>query len=249
MPADSPERGPAGARRRHDYLAHGLPYDGGTSVVVEQRYTYTGREDNPASSLMYYRYRQYDPGVGRFSGRDAFANAPEPVLYDYTISRPVIYTDAYGLTWKGVDSPKPHHGPVPDEEGRLFHGLTVPLTGVFKGLLKFKCVECRPPADDCLEFRVQGTTIVQVRSEYNVDHPRATEIKHHEQRRIDIYKRYHMAMEYLEANARRWQLCWPDWWCRFLRDTFEQERDRIRANALADQIVEGREGDPALKEH
>ncbi len=57
-------------KNKYDYLPFGRPFAPGTSVVVQQRYTYTGREQNPFSPLIYYRYRQYDPRVGRFVSRD-----------------------------------------------------------------------------------------------------------------------------------------------------------------------------------
>jgi RHS repeat-associated protein len=57
-------------KNAYDYLPFGSPYALATTVSVAQRYTYTGRERNPSSDLMYYRYRQYDPRVGRFGGRD-----------------------------------------------------------------------------------------------------------------------------------------------------------------------------------
>ncbi len=58
------------AVNNYDYLPFGGAHQPGTNVTVEQRYTYTGREKNPESALMYYRYRQYDPRVGRFGARD-----------------------------------------------------------------------------------------------------------------------------------------------------------------------------------
>jgi len=54
----------------YDYLAFGGAYSPTTTVSLPQRYTYTGRELNPASDLMYYRYRTYDPRIGRFGARD-----------------------------------------------------------------------------------------------------------------------------------------------------------------------------------
>jgi len=56
--------------REYENLPFGGTYSPSTTVSLAQRYTYTGRELNPASDLMYYRYRQYDPRVGRFGGRD-----------------------------------------------------------------------------------------------------------------------------------------------------------------------------------
>jgi len=54
----------------YDYLAFGGAYSPTAKVSLPQRYTYTGRELNPTSDLMYYRYRTYDPRVGRFAARD-----------------------------------------------------------------------------------------------------------------------------------------------------------------------------------
>jgi len=56
--------------REYDFLAFGGTYSPTTTVSLPQRYTYTSRELNSASALMYYRYRQYDPRVGRFGARD-----------------------------------------------------------------------------------------------------------------------------------------------------------------------------------
>jgi len=83
--------------RKYEFLAFGGAYQPGTNVAVEQRYTYTGREKNPASALMYYRYRQYDPRVGRFGGRDPVgANLSR---YGYAGERPQGRTDPLGLFW------------------------------------------------------------------------------------------------------------------------------------------------------
>jgi RHS repeat-associated protein len=83
--------------RRYDYFPFGLPYDGGTSVGVKQRYTYTGREVNPAGAVMYYRYREYDPRVGRFSARDPVEYFGVVGLYSYVDSMPGAHTDPSGL--------------------------------------------------------------------------------------------------------------------------------------------------------
>jgi len=99
----------------YDFLAFGGAHQPGTSVTVEQRYTYTGREKNPESALMYYRYRQYDPRVGRFGARDPFASTylamvafekrrtlPEHV-YVYVSGSPVRLHDIFGLAEIKVD--------------------------------------------------------------------------------------------------------------------------------------------------
>ncbi|MHC5058198.1 MAG: RHS repeat-associated core domain-containing protein, partial [Planctomycetota bacterium] len=86
-------------KNTYDYLPFGGAYQPGTSVTVEQRYTYTGREKNPESALMYYRYRQYDPRVGRFGGRDPIGRTAV-ALYSYASNAPTSLVDPFGLfTW------------------------------------------------------------------------------------------------------------------------------------------------------
>jgi RHS repeat-associated protein len=86
----------AGAvENRYDYLPFGRPYGQGTSIEVSQRYTYTGREESPAGPLMYYRYRHYSPGVGRFMGRDL--KDLDERGYVYVLSRATRAVDPFGL--------------------------------------------------------------------------------------------------------------------------------------------------------
>jgi RHS repeat-associated protein len=96
-------------KNSYDYLPFGGGYQPGTNVAVEQRYTYTGREKNPESALMYYRYRTYDPRVGRFGGRDLGRRGDEN-LYIYVLSRSISHADPFGLRiaeWDvSVDPPK-----------------------------------------------------------------------------------------------------------------------------------------------
>jgi RHS repeat-associated protein len=82
-------------KNKYDYLPFGGTHAPGTSVTVEQKYTYTGREKNPSSDLMYYRYRQYDPRVGRFGGRDRLGSEH---LYSYVANSPNILVDPAGLS-------------------------------------------------------------------------------------------------------------------------------------------------------
>jgi len=72
--ASQPLMEPGLENREYDYLPFGGAYQPGTNVTVEQRYTYTGREKNPSSALLYYRYRQYDSRVGRFGARDMLSH-------------------------------------------------------------------------------------------------------------------------------------------------------------------------------
>jgi RHS repeat-associated protein len=72
----SPHPEPPESRRRSQrargmgYTAFGTAYAPNTSVEVEQRYTYTGREKTTDPTLMYYRWRMYGAGIGRFVQRD-----------------------------------------------------------------------------------------------------------------------------------------------------------------------------------
>jgi RHS repeat-associated protein len=79
-----------------DYLPFGGAHQPGTNVTVQQRYTYTGRERNPSSSLMYYRYRQYDPRVGRFGGRDPIGYRGGMNLLAYVGNRSAMRRDPRG---------------------------------------------------------------------------------------------------------------------------------------------------------
>jgi RHS repeat-associated protein len=82
---------------RYDYTPFGGPFAPRTSVTVEQRHTYTGRERNPTLALMYYRYRQYDARVGRFGGRDPIGYAGDiGSLYIYCYGNPITSIDPMG---------------------------------------------------------------------------------------------------------------------------------------------------------
>jgi RHS repeat-associated protein len=116
---------------RYDYTAFGQAAPAGIHTAgheaqqtVDQRYTYTGRESTTDPNLMYYRWRMYAPGTGRFVSRDPagyfrlnltefreaihadyaaieewkeyilFENA---VLYAYSAHSPISHGDPYGL--------------------------------------------------------------------------------------------------------------------------------------------------------
>jgi RHS repeat-associated protein len=56
---------------RYDYTAFGQRYAPTSIETVPQRYQFTGREASAIDSgLIYYRYRHYTPGIGRFTARD-----------------------------------------------------------------------------------------------------------------------------------------------------------------------------------
>jgi len=80
----------------YDYTAFGEKYAPLTNVNVEQRYTYTGRESNPVSSLMYYRTRPYSPLLGLMLNRNPWGYIHRNFsLYDAMSQNPVLRTEPF----------------------------------------------------------------------------------------------------------------------------------------------------------
>jgi RHS repeat-associated protein len=65
------------------------------------RYTYTGREIDSDSSLMYYRARWYDAETGRFISEDPIGFLGGINLYGYVGNNPISYSDPFGLDRRG----------------------------------------------------------------------------------------------------------------------------------------------------
>jgi len=62
------------------------------------RYQYTGRETDETTGLMYYRARQYDPQIGRFTSEDPIGFEGGDInLYLYVKNQPVKLKDPSGL--------------------------------------------------------------------------------------------------------------------------------------------------------
>ncbi len=89
----------ANLMNHYDHDAFGVPQAVTTSETVSQRYTYTGQEREPTSGLMYYNYRHYFPGVGRFGKRDpvGYWNNRFGNLYGYVDNSTAVFNDPYGL--------------------------------------------------------------------------------------------------------------------------------------------------------
>ena len=88
----------AGATAKsYSYDAYGKVFD--QAGTVEQPYTYTGREFDSESGLMYYRARYYDPRTGRFLQKDPMRFVNGINLYAYTMNNPANFADALGL-WR-----------------------------------------------------------------------------------------------------------------------------------------------------
>lgn len=69
---------------------------GNSSGSPFTRYGYTGRERDPATGLLYYRARWYDPQVGRFVSEDPIGFEGGINLYSYTTNNPVNFIDPLG---------------------------------------------------------------------------------------------------------------------------------------------------------
>lgn len=77
-----------------------LSYDSYGNVIsgsAPSRYTYTGREIDADSGLMYYRARWYDPQQGRFISEDPIGLDGGINLYAYVENDPVGSEDPLGL--------------------------------------------------------------------------------------------------------------------------------------------------------
>lgn len=94
-------------RNSYGYTAFGEPYD--TTATVRQPYVYTGREQNALSGGMQYRFRNYDPMLGRFDRRDPIGYLGGINQYIYVENMPYSYVDPYGL------NPAMCYRAVPDE--------------------------------------------------------------------------------------------------------------------------------------
>jgi RHS repeat-associated protein len=68
-----------------------------TSGSASTRYTYTGRELDADTGLMYYRARWYDPQVGRFLSEDPIGFGGGTNFYNYVDNNPISFADPSGL--------------------------------------------------------------------------------------------------------------------------------------------------------
>jgi RHS repeat-associated protein len=68
-----------------------------TSGSASTRYTYTAREIDSGTGLIYYRARWYDPQVGRFVQEDPLGLAEGINFYSYVKNDPIRFMDPEGL--------------------------------------------------------------------------------------------------------------------------------------------------------
>jgi RHS repeat-associated protein len=93
--------------------------------AIGNRLLFTGRDYDPDTGWYNYRYRYYNPALGRFVQRDPVGLAGGSVnLYGYCRNNPVTLVDAFGLEWQfsfGVGGVLGGH-PVPGIPGPFVGG-------------------------------------------------------------------------------------------------------------------------------
>ncbi len=73
--------------------------------AIPNPYGFTGREPDPATGLMYYRARYFDPEIGRFISEDPLGRrAGDPNVYRYVGNDPQNLRDPSGLIWDAIDA-------------------------------------------------------------------------------------------------------------------------------------------------
>jgi len=93
----------------------------GTPLTQSARgnpFTFTGREYDPETGLLYYRARYYDPRLGRFVSRDPLGYLPDMNLYRYVNNNPTRWVDPYGFSLQGTGPLNP--GPLVDQWPGIF---------------------------------------------------------------------------------------------------------------------------------
>jgi RHS repeat-associated protein len=72
------------------------------------RYTYTGREEDEVTGLIYYRARWYDPSMGRFISEDPIEFQGGDInWYAYVHNNPLNYYDPSGMQIRAAERTRP----------------------------------------------------------------------------------------------------------------------------------------------
>ena len=86
--------GSAATTENYSYSPYGDSVGTGTSSTPLQ---YTGRENDGATGLYYYRARYYSPQLGRFIAEDPIGIGGGTNYYAYAMGNPVSFRDPLGL--------------------------------------------------------------------------------------------------------------------------------------------------------
>jgi RHS repeat-associated protein len=137
-------------------LLEQVGYDsfGNSSGSTRTRYTYTGRERDPDTGLLYYRARFFDPQLGRFISEDPLGLQAGVNFYSYVSNNPVDWTDPTGLCKCGLKKGPEYYIHV---AGRFFSasfyigGSTEPNGTLFRWHAEFLNDATHKP--ECCEVR------------------------------------------------------------------------------------------------
>jgi len=89
--------GSAATTANYSYSPYGDSAGTGTAATPLQ---YTGRENDGATGLYYYRARYYSPTMGRFISEDPIGVAGGTNFYAYAGGNPISRLDPLGLAWQ-----------------------------------------------------------------------------------------------------------------------------------------------------
>jgi RHS repeat-associated protein len=68
------------------------------SSAISNPYLFTGQRLDAETGLYHYKFRQYNPYIGRFMQRDPLGFIDGFSLYEYAMSNPILYSDELGLS-------------------------------------------------------------------------------------------------------------------------------------------------------
>lgn len=103
--------GSANTIATYSYSPYGSTAEAGTDPSPFQ---FTGRENDGATTLYYYRARYYSPEIGRFISEDPMNVMAGTNFYAYAYGNPVSIVDPLGLMGAGGGGSASHPGPVCD---------------------------------------------------------------------------------------------------------------------------------------
>ncbi|GEM_PF-1215331 len=92
------------------YYSDYEPFGSSLHASGEERYTYTGKEQDDSTGLYYYGARYYDSALGRFISSDPISgnvyNSQRLNKYTYVMNNPMVYTDPSGMEGEDVTTNK-----------------------------------------------------------------------------------------------------------------------------------------------
>jgi RHS repeat-associated protein len=95
--------GAASQKASYDYEPWGSVIGGADLLGTKNKFRFTGQAVDPGSGLVFLRARYYDPGTGRFIGRDPMLGSsifpPARNGFQYALSNPTRLTDPSGSSW------------------------------------------------------------------------------------------------------------------------------------------------------